>query len=45
MPRKKKEMLTEKELSKMREVDAYERKAHERYKQSKGRYVSYDRVN
>lgn len=44
MPRKKKEMLTEKEIAKMREVDAYEHKGHERANNPKAGYARYDRV-
>lgn len=44
MPRKKKEMLTEKEIAKMREVDAYEHKDHERANNPKAGYARYDRV-
>lgn len=44
MPRKKKELLTDKEISKMREVDAYEHKGHERANNPKAGYARYDRV-
>ena len=44
MPRKKKE-LTDKELSKIREVEAYEHKAHERANNPKAGYARYDRVH
>lgn len=44
MPRKKKE-LTDKELSKIREVEAYEHKTHERANNPKAGYARYDRVH
>ena len=44
MPRKKKE-LTDKELSKIRDVEAYEHKAHERANNPKVGYARYDRVH
>ncbi len=44
MPRKKKEMLTEKEIAKMRDVDAYEHKEYERANNPKAGYARYDRV-
>ena len=44
MPRQKKE-LTDKELSKIREVEAYEHKAHERANNPKAGYARYDRVH
>lgn len=44
MSRKKKELLTDKEISKMREVDAYEHKGHERANNPKAGYARYDRV-
>lgn len=44
MPRKKKELLTDKEIAKMREVDAYEHKDYERANNPKAGYARYDRV-
>ena len=44
MPRKKKETLTEKEIAKMRTVDAYEHSGHERANNPKAGYARYDRV-
>ena len=44
MSRKKKELLTDKEISKMREVDAYEHKGYERANNPKAGYARYDRV-
>lgn len=44
MPRKKKKMLTEKEIAKMRTVDAYEHSGHERANNPKAGYARYDRV-
>ncbi|MCR5758449.1 MAG: site-specific DNA-methyltransferase [Selenomonas sp.] len=44
MPCKKKEMLTEKEIAKMRTVDAYEHSGHERANNPKAGYARYDRV-
>lgn len=44
MPRKKKKMLTEKEIAKMRTVDAYEHSGHKRANNPKAGYARYDRV-
>ena len=44
MPRKKKEVLTDKEIARMRTVDAYEHSGYERANNPKAGYARYDRV-